>query len=408
MRSFVILALFFVGMIPAWAAQMDVVIATDEQEIEPSFKFLRVIVIDYPQDGNLADQLRDQKKTVSFSADSKTQGMSDLISKINSDLYSKISTSFVTEAHLNYEAKLTGGEDSAFIEYKIEVVPTITNYIVRDSSGNSPGLYDAQWRGIQMDGPVIIETKYGSYDINNPSSLLKNQMPELWDDLKNSEAREILEMELIDASGILKSPLSRWHSLFDPTPIIEESKKAGFKETAVLTRYSLGECNIESGPCIDRKWIQEFSLDTDYSIKAIESQDDATISIEGYVTDTIIEDAEVFGVSSSPPSDYAVPATGEFPAMIMYGMAGMAAIGGSIFFVFSNRQLKKSEGQGQQGIDPSKLRAYSTSSSAGGYQTNRAEAQLVEDFDYQKTRTVYDETKQALPKNRGPLNFKDQ
>ncbi|KAF6241991.1 hypothetical protein C6988_10605, partial [Nitrosopumilus sp. b1] len=59
--------------------------------------------------------------------------------------------------------------------------------------------------------------------------------------------------------------------------------------------------------------------------------------------------------------------------------------------VFSNRQLKKEQGQGQTGIDPSRLTGYQTSASSGGYQTNRGEAQLKDDTDYAKTRSVYEE-----------------
>ena len=42
---------------------------------------------------------------------------------------------------------------------------------------------------------------------------------------------------------------------------------------------------------------------------------------------------------------------------------------------------------------PSQLKAYQTSAGAGGYQTVRGEAQLIDDSDYQKTRSVYDEEK---------------
>jgi hypothetical protein len=67
--------------------------------------------------------------------------------------------------------------------------------------------------------------------------------------------------------------------------------------------------------------------------------------------------------------------------------------------VFSNRSLKKQQETGQTGIDPSRLRAYETSAGAGGYQTTRGEAQLIDDTDYQKTRSVYDEssTQQSPP-----------
>ena len=74
-------------------------------------------------------------------------------------------------------------------------------------------------------------------------------------------------------------------------------------------------------------------------------------------------------------------------------MAGMAAIGGVGFFIFSNRALKRQENeQGQTGIDPSRLVGYQTSASSGGYQTNRGEAQLKDESDYAQTRSVYEET----------------
>ena len=61
----------------------------------------------------------------------------------------------------------------------------------------------------------------------------------------------------------------------------------------------------------------------------------------------------------------------------MYGMAGMAAIGGIAMFIFSSRKLKKDENKGQTGVDPTHLQAYETSNSAGGYKTNRGEAILA-------------------------------
>ena len=62
--------------------------------------------------------------------------------------------------------------------------------------------------------------------------------------------------------------------------------------------------------------------------------------------------------------------TGGFPIMIVYGMAGMAAVAGIAFFFVSSRSMKN-QSQGQQGIDPSRLVGYQTSASSGGYQTNR-------------------------------------
>ena len=76
--------------------------------------------------------------------------------------------------------------------------------------------------------------------------------------------------------------------------------------------------------------------------------------------------------------------TGGFPIMIIYGMAAMAALGGIGFFIISNRSMKKTPTE-QQAIDPSRLVGYQTSASSRGYQTNRGEAQLKSDDDYEQT-----------------------
>ena len=76
--------------------------------------------------------------------------------------------------------------------------------------------------------------------------------------------------------------------------------------------------------------------------------------------------------------------------MIIYGMAGMAAIGGGIVFMISERKRKYEKTHNTQtGIDPSQLRAAGTSASAGGYQTNRGESYLVGE-EYAQHRSVYD------------------
>ncbi|PIN82514.1 MAG: hypothetical protein COV65_05945, partial [Nitrosopumilales archaeon CG11_big_fil_rev_8_21_14_0_20_33_24] len=141
----------------AHAAQLDAKIPTGENTIEPSFQFLRVVYIEYPNGGEIAKLLQGKTQTVSFSADSKTAGMAALIDKINQNLKSVPSDAFVTDAKVNYQAILSGNENSAVIEYKIELIPTITNHVIQRQSEKST--IDANWRGIKLDQPIIIDTK---------------------------------------------------------------------------------------------------------------------------------------------------------------------------------------------------------------------------------------------------------
>ncbi|MGI0056217.1 MAG: hypothetical protein ACREAK_02450 [Nitrosarchaeum sp.] len=356
----------------AQAAQLDAKIPTGEDTINPSFQFLRVIYIEYPNGGDIATLLKGKTQTVSFSADSKTIGMDILIDKINQNLKSIPSDAFVTDAKINYQAILSGNENSAVIEYKIELIPTITNHVIQRQLEKS--MIDANWRGIKLDQPITLDTEYGSFDINNPKSALDVLVPDVMEKIKDKDIK-ILELPLLDASGILNLPLYKWQSLFDNTAIIPGAVEYKFSGKYIVTHYTMGECSVEVGACNDRKWSQDFEIDKKYSIKIIESQDDASIAIEGYADSSRFGGVEVFDTSLKNTVNN-TPETG-FPGGVMYGMVGMAVIGGIVMFVISNRKLKQDKNQGQTGIDPSQLRSYETSDSAGGYKTNRGESYVI-------------------------------
>ena len=369
----VFLAIILVsGLVPsASAAQLDAKILSGEDVIEPSFQFLRIIYIEYPNGGEISDSLRGKKQTVSFVADTNTPGMDEFVRYLNENLKSIPSNAVVTDAQINYQAILQGNENNSVIEYKVLLIPTITNHVLEKESEKS--IVDANWRGISLDEPVMLQTIYGSFDINNPKSALDVMIPNVSEKLLDIA---ILELPLMDASGILDLPLYKWHSLFDNTAIIPGAVEYKYVGKNVITHYSMGECSIEVGPCNDREWIDEIDLDQKYTIRIVESRDDATISLEGYVDSSQVDGVEVF-VTNLKSLVTQKPATDEFPATIMYGMAGMAVIGAVVMFVMSDRKLKKAKDKGQTGIDPAHLRSYETSISSGGYKTNRGESILV-------------------------------
>jgi len=108
----------------------------------------------------------------------------------------------------------------------------------------------------------------------------------------------------------------------------------------------------------------------------VESRDDASITIEGYSEPSSLGSIETFEARLLQPVNED-PGPSAFPESIMYGMAGMAAIGGVAMFFFSSRKLKEDQNQGQTGIDPAYLTVYDTSNSSGGYKTNRGESILA-------------------------------
>jgi hypothetical protein len=296
--------------------------------------------------------------------------MNDLVVQLNQNLQRSASNTIITDVKMNYQAVLQGNEDSAVIEYKIEMIPTIANHVIARSSEKST--IDASWRGLFIDKSIIIETTHGSFDVNNPKSALDVMIPNVSKKLKDVK---ILELPLIDAGGISELPLSKWHSLFDNTAIIPEAARYNFTGKYVITHYSMGECNIGLGLCDDREWIQDIALDKKYTVRIIESRDDATILIEGYVDTTRIEGVEVFQTNLKSLVTQK-PDTDEFPATVMYGMAGFAVIGTVVMFVVSNQKIKKDKDEGQTGVNPADLKSYETSNSAGSYKTNRGESVL--------------------------------
>jgi len=373
MKYLLIAILILSGLIPqVWAAQLDAKIMVDDKTTSPTFSFLRIIYIEYPEGGEIANLLRNKNQNVSLVLDSDSSDMKSLVNMINENLESLPSTVYATGAKVKYHAILTGNQNSAVIEFRLELTPTITNPVITENGDSR--IIDANWRGMSLDSPIIFETVYGEFDINTPKSALDIMIPGVMKKLENSDV-EILEIPLIDSEEILKLPLHRWHSLFDNTAILPSADIYNFTGKNVVTHFSMGECNLDSGFCQDRKWVQDIDLDKKYKIVMIESRDDASIAVEGYAEYSSLGPIEIFETSlSSPVSEK--PATDEFPATVMYGMASIAAIGGAAMFVFSNRKAKKDLDQGQTGIDPAYLRSFESSQSAGSWKTNRGESYL--------------------------------
>jgi hypothetical protein len=156
----------------------------------------------------------------------------------------------------------------------------------------------------------------------------------------------------------------------------------------------MGESSLREGLIREQVHESTFSSDKIYRITSYESSGNASIDIIGFANRDTLGNSEIFGVTPNAPEGYASTSSGEFPAFILYGMAGMAALGGVAMMLMSKRKLSKEKGHYQQtGIDPSQLTGVQTSASSGGYQTIRGEAQVTGLEDYNEHRSYYDEEK---------------
>ena len=402
-KSIVIIAFLSIfiaisGISPVFASsQLEVTIEPGSDTAVAKMTYQRSINIDYSDGGNLTE-MNGLSKELSFSADSSNPSVQSLISKINSYILSKNSQAQVTDLTVDYRTVMTGRSASMSVDYTIVLHPTIQNFVIKAGSGNDPTLIDVDWRGFGAVGPVVISTPaYGDVEINLPISTFERFIPSLALSLKASDAAEIMSTRLMNGDEIKEQPIGNWHFLFDPTGIGVDAAQHGFQTGSVISSFTMGESSLREG--LIREQVREgsFNIDKTYRISSFESSGNASIDILGFANRDVLGTSEIFGVTPNAPEGYASTSSGEFPAFILYGMAGAAAAGGAAMMMISKRKLDKEKGHYEQkGIDPSQLTGYQTSASAGGYQTVRGEARVTGLDDYDQHRNFYDEEKPQI------------
>ncbi|MCH6586049.1 MAG: hypothetical protein IH792_03345, partial [Thaumarchaeota archaeon] len=365
MSRAIILTVLLAGLIvigtsaPAWAAQLDARINPDNDSSPFKMSYLKTVFIEYPNGGNLFDELRGKEWTVSGTADSSNPGVQELIDRLNQKIRSDGSQAKISDLNVTYDFHLKARNISTSIDYRVILEGTITDYVITRDSQKT--LIDLGWRGLSVDGELLID----GVDINIPLNLLKTEEPEAYTFFVGTEAEDVLNRNLINADFILEQPMTNWHFLFDPTGINVDAGTFGLDESItgfVVSSWTMGESSLREGIQIEKIYEAEIMSDQKYIVRSVQSSDIGNLSTIGFGALDILDGVEIAGVTPTPPEGYATTSTGGFPLMILYGMAAMAALGGAGFFVFSNRQLKK-ELKGQQGIDPSRLVGYQTSAS---------------------------------------------
>lgn len=378
------------GVQTAYGAQLSTIVNPNNDSSDFQMKYQKTVYIEYEDGGQIADMLRDKTWDVSFMASTPDPDVTSLMESLNKKIAADGSVTQISDLSVDYSAVLTGRMLSTSIDYKVVLEGKLANYNIAEEGGVSgQKLVDLGWRGLSVQGPVIIN----GIEINMPGSVLAENEQAVYSQIQGSDAEALLNQPLLNAEGIKNQPLGNWHFLFDPTGIGADANTFGLSDDIkgfVVSGFTMGESSIREGRQVETDLYEEFTADKTYGIRTIQSADTANLSIIGFAAIDNLGGLEIAGVTPTAPEDYGTTSTGGFPVAIIYGMAGLAAVGGGAFFVFSNRQLKKEQGQGQTGIDPSRLTGYQTSASSGGYQTNRGEAQLTDTIEYDQTRSVYD------------------
>lgn len=374
---------------PAMGAQLIASVNINEDSSPFNMRYLRTVSVQYPDGGQVAQMLRGAQAELSVVAEPGSPESRAVAEAITAGMLANGSQARVENVSVEYEASLRGGQNAASIDYKITIDGTLAGYVIRPLQGSSPAVVDMGWRSMSVGEQTFV----GGSEINMPFSFVESAAPDLAAAMAGSEAEALMRTPLMNSDFILTQSLANWHVLFDPTGISVDAGAYGISSEIagfVITGYTMGESSIREGIQIEKRAEATFELDRVYTVRSIESADNANIGVIGFAQLDTLDGLEIVGVSLTAP-DTGNTSTGDFPVFIMYGMAGMAAVGAVAFFAYSSRQMKKEEGQGQTGIDPSRLVGRQTSASAGGYQTNRGEAQLADDSQYQRTRSVYDD-----------------
>ena len=378
---------------PVWAAQLDARINPNTETSPFKMNYLKTVFIEYPQGGNLFDELQGKEWSVSGTADSSNPGVQALIDELNRGIANDGSQAQISDLNVAYEFHLKARNINTSIDYRVVLEGELSDYVITDDGQRT--LVDLGWRGLSTDKEIVID----GHEINIPINIIKEQEPEVYTYFVNTEAENVLNKHLIDADFILDQPLTNWHFLFDPTGINVDAGTFGLDDEIagfVVSSWTMGESSIREGRQVERVFEAEIVSDQTYIVRSVQSTDTANLNAIGFGALDQLDGIEIIGVTPTPPDDYMTTSTGDFPVIIVYGMAGIAAVAGIAFFFISSRSLKN-EKQGQQGIDPNRLVGYETSDSSGGYKTNRGEAQLKDDTDYQQTRSYYEESSQQSP-----------
>ncbi len=380
---------------PAWGAQLDARINPNNISSPFSVNYQKTVFIEYPNGGQLFEELRGKAWTVAGTVGSSDPGVQDLMNKLNQGIAADGSQARISDLNVTYEFDLKARNINTSVDYRVLLEGTLTDYVITQDSQKS--LVDLGWRGLSAEGEIMVtDAEHGEIEINIPINILRDQEPGVYAIFAGTEAEDVLHRNLINADFILEQPITNWHFLFDPTGINVDAGTFGLDDEIagfVVSSWTMGESSIREGRQVERVFEAEIMADQPYVVRSVQSSDQGNLHVIGFGSPDILDDVEIVGVTPTPPEGYATTSTGDFPIMIVYGMAGLAAVAGIAFFFVSSRSLKNQETT-QQGIDPSRLVGYQTSSSSGGYQTNRGEAQLKDESDYQQTRNVYDENPQ--------------
>ena len=218
--------------------------------------------------------------------------------ELNRNIFASGSQASVSDLEVSYNIHLQPIADHTSIDYTVVLDGTISNYLITQDSQKA--LIDMGWRGFSAYGEVIID----GVEINTPISILASHSPETYELLAGTAADDVLLRQLINADFILEQPMTNWHFLFDPTGINVDAGTFGLSDEIaghVVSAWTMGESSLREGIQTEREFEAVVTLDREYTIRSLQSADNAVVRVIGFGTLDVLDGVEIVGVTPTPP-----------------------------------------------------------------------------------------------------------
>ncbi len=312
----------------AFAVDMQTLLVPDRNRTEASFIAVRTVTLEYPAGSSFASVFDGVTKRVSFAVNGTAQepgAAGQAVAAVNRALAEARSPVQASAVDLAYTATMRGTETRTVISYKVELEPTLEQFVLQRGEGGQSGhIVDLEWRGISIDQPLVVNTpEYGEFDVNRPLTLLQKLYPEIAQALEGTQASTIMDDHLLNFEDFDTS-MTVWHKLFDPVGTYGGGVGLqGTEGAKALTVYSFGEGSIREGAHSAEEKDATVSVDgVQIKLHSLDPPPSGQLTIAGYADEQENQGSEFAIVSADAPEGFQ-PSTGGFPIQVLLVFGGM-------------------------------------------------------------------------------------
>ena len=149
----------------------------------------------------------------------------------------------------------------------------------------------------------------------------------------------------MDATGLFsQQSLDKWDSLFDPAYTLTETAGYGYQgQKIAVTTYSSGLSNAFSGTLKVNNVDEDFTGadGVKYHISTKEQANAGTINVDGHANPNQVQGGWTFATCAQTCAGTSNTTAGGTSTMLVYAMAGFAAVIAAGIFWWSNKKMKQ-------------------------------------------------------------------